>query len=130
MSYLLQTRSGNEQEFSDMVQRCKDAGVRIYVDIVVNHMAAPQATSPAIGTAGSEADPSVRDFPAVPYSQSDFHTTCQIQNYNNATEVRDCELSGLPDLDQSNLHVREMIVNFMNHLIDLGVAGFRMDACK
>lgn len=130
MSFILQTRSGNEDEFAQMVQRCRAAGVRIYVDIVVNHMAAPQPTSPAIGTAGSEADPLARDFPAVPFNKSDFHQTCQIQNYQNATEVRVCELSSLPDLDQSNLVVREKIVDFMNHLIDLGVAGFRMDACK
>jgi alpha-amylase len=130
MSYILETRSGNEAEFAEMVQRCGNAGVRIYVDIVVNHMGAPQPTSPAIGTAGSQADPLARDFPAVPYNRSDFHQSCQIQNYQNATEVRDCELSSLPDLDQSRLDVREKIVNFMNHLIDLGVAGFRMDACK
>lgn len=40
-------------------------------------------------------------------------------------QVRNCELVGLKDLDQSNEHVRRMIVNFMNELIDLGVAGFR-----
>lgn len=113
-----------------MVQRCRVAGVRIYVDVVINHMGAPQSTSPAIGTAGSEADPLARDFPAIPFNRSDFHQSCQINNYQNATEVRVCELSGLPDLDQSNLNVRAKIIEFLNHLVDLGVAGFRMDACK
>lgn len=113
-----------------MVQRCRAAGVRIYVDVVVNHMGAPQPTSPAIGTAGSEADPLARDFPAVPFNRSDFHQSCSIQNYQNATEVRSCELSSLPDLDQSNWHVRNKIIDFLSHLVDLGVAGFRVDACK
>lgn len=113
-----------------MVQRCRNAGVRIYVDIVVNHMGAPQPTSPAIGTGDSEADPLARDFPSVPFDKSDFHQSCQIQNYQNATEVCDCELSSLPDLDQNKPHVRKEIINFMNRLIDLGVAGFRMDACE
>lgn len=85
MSFIIQTRSGTESELAKIVKRCRDVGVRIYVDIVVNHMAAPQPSSPAIGTAGSEADPLARDFPAVPFNLSDFHHTCDIQNYNNAT---------------------------------------------
>lgn len=104
--------------------------LRIYVDVVVNHMAPAGASAPVNGTGGSKADPLARKFPAVPFSRKDFHQTCAISNYNNATNVRDCELASLPDLDQSKEHVRREIVNFMNHLIDLGVAGFRMDACK
>lgn len=129
MSFIIDTRSGNESLFREMVVRCRHAGVRIYVDVVVNHMAAPQATAPALGTAGSQADPLARSFPAVPFDRNDFHSSCSIQNYNNASQVRDCELSSLPDLDQSRMNVRERIIDFMNHLIDLGVAGFRMDAC-
>lgn len=125
MSYRLQTRSGTEEEFKSMIDRCRDAGVRIFADIVVNHMAAPGSSSPIEGTDGSEADPLARDFPSVPYDRSHFHQSCSIQNYSNATEVRDCELVSLPDLDQSNSFVREQIVNFMNTLIDYGIAGFR-----
>lgn len=40
VSYGLTTRSGNEQQFTNMVKRCKDVGVNIYVDIVFNHMTA------------------------------------------------------------------------------------------
>lgn len=129
MSYRLQTRSGNEMEFTQMVQRCRKAGVRIYVDVVVNHMAAP-GQGEIDGTAGSKADPLARDFPAVPFNRSHFHPSCEIQDYQNASQVRNCELSSLPDLNQTIPYVRQEIVEFMNHLIDTGVAGFRMDACK
>lgn len=37
---------------------------------------------------------------------------------------------GLPDLNQTNQVVQEKIVNLMNKLIDIGVAGFRIDAAK
>lgn len=130
ISFEIKSRSGNEKQFSDMVQRCLKAGVRVYVDVVVNHMAAPGSSSPLYGTAGSTCDPLARDFPAVPFNRSHFHADCQIDDYNNAANVRDCELVSLPDLDQSNSFVREKIVGYLNHLIDLGVAGFRMDACK
>jgi len=38
VSYKLITRSGDEAQFKDMVHRCNKVGVRIYVDIVINHM--------------------------------------------------------------------------------------------
>lgn len=128
ISYKLVTRSGNEEEFVDMVKRCRVAGIRIYVDVIANHMAAVQP-SQAIGTAGSEANPSTLSYP-VPYTDSDFHEKCAITDYQNATNVRYCELVSLPDLDQRSMNVRRRIVDFMNHLVDLGVAGFRMDACE
>lgn len=33
-------------------------------------------------------------------------------------------------MDQSREHVRQKLAEMMNHLIDLGVAGFRADAMK
>lgn len=128
ISYKLVTRSGNEQQFANMVKRCNAVGVRIYVDVVFNHMSAD--SSNPVGTAGTQANPLAKSFPGVPYSSTDFHTSCAIQSYQDANQVRNCELVGLKDLDQSNSWVRDRIVDFLNHLVDLGVAGFRVDAAK
>lgn len=84
----------------------------------------------AKGTAGSRANTTQKYYPAVPYKNEDFHPSCGIDNYKNATNVRNCELYGLKDLNQSSSYVREKIVDFLNHLIDLGVAGFRIDSAK
>lgn len=111
-----------------MVRRCNNVGVRIYVDVVINHMSADH-NSP-VGTGGSRATPGSKSFPAVPYSSTDFHATCAIKNYANVNEVRNCELVGLKDLDQGNSYVRDRIVDFLNKLTSLGVAGFRVDAAK
>ena len=123
ISYKILTRSGNIISFRDMVRRCSKAGVRIYVDTVFNHMTGNQC--PATGTGGSRADTGNLRYPGVPFDSKDFHKSCSISNYQNATEVRDCELSGLHDLDQSKTHVRLKIVEFLNRVIDTGVAGFR-----
>ncbi|PSN47156.1 hypothetical protein C0J52_13505 [Blattella germanica] len=40
-------------------------------------------------------------YPAIPYGPEDFHTPCAINNYNDACNVRNCELSGLHDLNLS-----------------------------
>ncbi|GLG97161.1 Alpha-amylase A [Gryllus bimaculatus] len=125
ISYKLVTRSGDEAAFADMVRRCNNVGVRVYVDVLINHMAADDNN--ARGTGGSTADPNNKQFPAVPYGPGDFNPSCNINNYNNAAEVRNCELVGLKDLDQSKEWVRDKVVEFLDHLVDLGVAGFRYD---
>lgn len=44
--------------------------------------------------------------------------------------MRDCRLVGLLDLALEKDYVRGKVADFMNKLIDMGVAGFRVDACK
>lgn len=120
------TRSGNEAQFRDMVRRCNKAGVRIYVDIIINHMSAQRSLSEAvIGTGNSTADLKTKNYTAVPYNHNDFHTSCTIDNWNDPFQVRNCELVGLHDLDQSSEYVRKKIVDFINDMIDAGVAGIR-----
>ncbi|CAH0398446.1 unnamed protein product [Chilo suppressalis] len=129
MSYKLKTRSGDEEDFLNMTKRCNQVGVRVYADVVVNHMTGDHPTN--VGTGGSTADFKNYDYPAVPYSREHFHNpACQINDYNNAAEVRSCNLVGLKDLDHSKSYVRMKIVEFFNKLISLGVAGFRVDAAK
>ncbi|XP_077507988.1 pancreatic alpha-amylase-like isoform X2 [Amblyomma americanum] len=135
VSYKIQNRSGNETLFHDMVRRCNRAGVRVYVDVILNHMTGANLNH--TGTAGTPYTYKNCSYPGVPYGPGEFHTreSCgsasgSIEDYKNARQVRNCELVGLRDLDQSKKYVREKMVELMNKLIRLGVAGFRMDAAK
>ncbi|EDS43918.1 alpha-amylase B [Culex quinquefasciatus] len=123
-SYHLNTRSGSEQDFANMVRRCNQVGVRIYVDIVINHMAAMSGQ----GTGGSSVNG--LNFPAVPFGPNDFNPHCEIYNYNDPYQVRNCWLVGLPDLALGTQWVRDRIVDLMNKVSGYGVAGFRVDAVK
>ncbi|CAJ0596053.1 unnamed protein product [Cylicocyclus nassatus] len=141
VSYKLISRSGNEEEFKDMVDRCNKVGVRIVVDTVINHMTGA-GQKKGVGTIDSsggsffDATDGVESFPEVPYSQEDFNDyRCKggigSGDYsNNPDRVRNCRLVGLLDLDQSKSYVQGKIIGYLNHLIDLGVAGFRVDASK
>ncbi|CAL8072293.1 unnamed protein product [Orchesella dallaii] len=135
VSYHLVTRSGNESEFTDMVRRCNAAGVRIYVDAIINHMTGNSVQG--AGTDGSSFDASAKSYPAVPYGPTDFNdaTTCptqsgSIEDYQDPIQVRNCQLSGLLDLNQGKDYVRQKLADYLNKLIGLGVAGFRIDASK
>ncbi|KAJ8298305.1 hypothetical protein KUTeg_024836, partial [Tegillarca granosa] len=135
VSYKLTSRSGNEQQFKDMVTRCKAVGVRIIVDVVVNHMTG--LGRKGTGSGGTSFDADNYDFPGVPYRREHFNSRSKcpsgsggVDNYGDPNNVRNCFLVGLTDLDQSQEYVRDKIAGYFNHLIDIGVSGFRVDASK
>ncbi|WP_165722109.1 MULTISPECIES: alpha-amylase family protein [unclassified Pseudoalteromonas] len=125
VSYELQSRGGNRAQFIDMVNRCSAAGVDIYVDTLINHMAAGSGT----GTAGNSFGN--KSFPI--YSPQDFHESCTISSSdygNDRYRVQNCELVGLADLDTASNYVQNTIAAYINDLQAIGVKGFRFDASK
>ncbi|BCY12986.1 carbohydrate-binding module family 20 domain-containing protein [Actinoplanes sp. L3-i22] len=138
VSYNITGRLGTQAEFTSMVTACHNAGVRVYVDAVINHMAGSNNTV-TTGYGGSTFSPSGYSYPAVPYSYSDFHHPndgyCAdddgvIDDYSNAAEVQNCELVALSDLKSQDSGVRTKIAGYLNKLVDWGVDGFRVDAAK
>jgi alpha-amylase len=117
------SRSGTSAQFQDMVNRCKAAGVDVYVDVVINHMTAGAGTG-RNGTVYTK-----YNYPGL-YTQTDFHTPCTVNNYQSAANVQDCELLGLADLDTGSPSVQQKIADYLLSLARLGVAGFRIDAAK
>lgn len=129
VTYQLESRSGTRQEFISMVQTCQANGVDIYVDAVFNHM----ADQVGVGVNGSTFNRASLSYPF--FSSSDFNgcspANIQGSDYNNnAWRVRHCQLSGLPDLNQGSAYVRGQIQAYLQDLVDIGVAGFRIDAAK
>jgi alpha-amylase len=122
---IARSRSGTGDEFISMVQRCRAAGVGIYVDAVINHMT--NFPSPGVGSNGTSY--SKYQYPGL-YGPSDFHTPCALTTYQSAAIVQDCELLGLPDLNTGSASVRQKIAGYLIALARLGVAGFRIDAAK
>lgn len=125
VSYRIGGRSGDEAAFDDMVARCRDAGVDIIVDAVINHMAWQHQGVGVLGTQYQEYQ--YGDL----YQDGDFHPCRQsIQNWDSRDEVQTCELFGLPDLDTGSARVRGRIAGYLSDLHLRGVAGFRIDAAK
>lgn len=128
VTYKLVSRSGGEQDFIDMVQRCNKAGVGVYADCVINHIAAGSGTSVAGSQYGNRATPI--------YDQGDMHHTgdlgsnCQINNYQDKHNVQYCDLVGLPDLCTSCGKVQSLVSGYINRMAEIGIAGFRVDASK
>ncbi|KAM6167492.1 pancreatic alpha-amylase isoform 2-T2 [Erethizon dorsatum] len=117
ISYKICSRSGNEDEFRNMVTRCNNVGVRIYVDAVINHMCGEGNGAGTNSICGSYYNAQNREFSGVPYSAWDFNDgKCQswsggIESYNDAAQVRDCRLSGLLDLALEKDYVRTKVID-------------------
>ena len=131
--YTVGGRLGTEAQFESMVSACHAAGVKVYVDAVLNHMAA--------GTGGSDTSYDGQSFDSGTlsypnYGSSSFHSypaNCPessdgIVNWLSYTEVTQCRLSGLPDLATDTTAVRATEAAYLNSMISMGVDGFRLDS--
>jgi alpha-amylase len=131
VSYRLDnTRRGDRAALSSMIATCHAAGVKVYVDAVINHMTGGASSGP--GSAGSSY--SHYDYPGT-YQSQDFHHCGRngnddIVNYNDRYEVQNCELVDLADLATGSDYVRGRIADYLNELIGLGADGFRIDGAK
>ncbi len=131
VDYRLDSRMGTERQFRAMVRTCRKAGVKVYVDAVINHMTG-QGNVSYDGVTYSKY--SYRGL----YGPSNFHANsgdCPsasggIEDFNNPTQVFKCELVGLADLRTDTPYVRHRIAAYLNQLIGYGVSGFRVDAAK
>lgn len=133
-----QSRSGTLLEFQSMVTTCNNLGVDVYVDAVINHMTGIDPdTATATGSNGSTFQH--YDYPI--YDPSDFHfcgtnsgagdsSEHNITSYSNRTEVQTCELLNLADLNTGETAVQTKIRDYLQSLINMGVAGFRLDGSK
>lgn len=131
--YTIGGRLGTESQFASMVEACHAAGVKVYVDAVLNHMAAGDGGTDT-SYDGQSFDSGTLTYPG--YDSADFHSypaNCPessngIVNWLDYTEVTQCRLSGLPDLATESAAVRQAEAGYLNSLIALGVDGFRLDS--
>ncbi|WP_329580709.1 alpha-amylase family glycosyl hydrolase [Kitasatospora sp. NBC_01250] len=136
VAYDLNSRMGTEAQFAQMVTACHNAGVKVYADAVLNHTAgANQSSTDSYG--GASFNPATFTYNNVPYTSADFHFSppcpnadMSITDWNNVTQVQDCDLSSLSDLATEQDDVRAKLAGYLNKLVGYGVDGFRMDAAK
>ncbi|MEU5097231.1 carbohydrate-binding module family 20 domain-containing protein [Streptomyces sp. NPDC020996] len=129
-SYNLNSRFGSAAKFASMVTACHTAGVKVYTDAVINHTAAQTGTGYNGTTLTNKYD--TPDWDPGDYHQSDDCNDSDliIDDWSNLSEVQNCELLGLPDLETEEDNVRSGIAAFLNKQLALGVDGFRVDAAK
>ena len=159
VSYRLTSRGGTKEQFKNMINTCREKGVRVYADAVINHMAGngndmyPDHRNHAGSCvhwgpkAGSDGSPwwttgwqyennkytGLRpglEFPAVPYTASDFHCERSLNSWTDPNILSRGWLTGLTDLNTEKYYVRQRIADFITSMLSMGVSGIRVDAAK
>ncbi len=146
VSYHLSGYYGTEADFIKMVDFCHSYDLKIYADLVLNHMAEypKDATDVWRGNNGTtftryhygplNAQQDYWEY-ADFYHYDDKQGNRQIDNedYNNLDGVWHLEhydFLNLPKLNLSHPHVIMVLRRYIKYLLRLGVDGFRIDAAK
>ena len=133
--YGVDPRYGTLGDFVEFTHGCKQRGIRVIIDLVVNHTSDKH---PWFQEARSDPKSKYRDwyvwskkkpkhdgdgvvFPGVQKSTWDYDKLARAWYFHRFYEFQ-------PDLNTSNPKVQAEILKIMGFWIQLGVSGFRMDA--
>ena len=159
VSYRLHSRMGDKKQLKNMINTCRNHGVRVYTDAVINHMAGNGNDmyadhrnnvgscvhwGPKAGSAGSpwwttgwqyenNAYTGIRpglEFPSVPYTASDFHCERALNSWTDGNILNYGWLTGLTDLNTEKEYVQQRIADYITDMLSMGVSGIRVDAAK
>ena len=159
VSYSLNGRLGTRDDLRQMIKTCRQHGVRVYADAVINHMTYngmdlqkhrfDEEHKDLAGEKYSsgkspywtplqtyEINPYTKrgtnalEYPAVPYGPMDFHCHKPITDYTNFDNVMYGWLDNLADLNTESSYVRQRIADYLTDLFSIGLTGFRLDAAK
>ncbi len=131
--YTIDPKFGTQQDLDDLIALCHSRGVKLILDLVINHTARScswfgeftkahrqgDTTNPyyefyTYYTKGEQA-PAGRAF--APLSGTDVYYECNFYD-------------GMPELNFDNPAVREEILKLSRYYLDRGLDGFRFDAAK
>ncbi len=123
INFSVGNKYGSKSDLKYLCERCHKKGINVIVDVVIAHMAGEN-------TYGS----------LDPNRQIDEHLRNRNSAWRRKENIKGNEWSdrykvthycmGVPGLNPNDEMVQELVINFLNELIDLGVDGFRFDAAK
>jgi maltose alpha-D-glucosyltransferase / alpha-amylase len=133
--YSVDPRYGTLGDFVEFTHGCKQRGIRVIIDLVVNHTSDEHAW---FKSARSAKDSPYRDWYVwADKRPADANKGMAFPGVQKSTWTRDKEAGAWyfhrfydfqPDLNTSNPLVQAEILKIMGFWIQLGVSGFRMDA--
>jgi alpha-amylase len=147
---------GTPEQLRNMINTCRDKGVRVYADAVVNHMVGngndmfpnhcsggnfwgnknSSGGSPFWSQGFAYQNWTVTnsrpgmEMPAVPYGPNDFHCARSLNSWTDGFILNYGWLVNLADLNTETEYVRQRIADYFTQLLSIGFSGFRIDAAK
>lgn len=111
---------GSKEDLKRLCDHARFLGIKIILDVVVDHVASDEKLNLV---PHEKVDSKLRDNiyfwkPAI-----------EISNWNDRNQVINL-CPGLPTLNLSNYELQDMIKEFFNELLNIGICGLRIDSAK
>ena len=107
----IEPRFGTVEELRRLSDELLKRDMRLVLDVVLNHVA--------------------MDARLEKEKPDWFHPTCDIGDWNDARQLTDCRVHGLPDLNQENDEVyRYLVQQSLSWVKEVQPHGFRVDAVR
>jgi maltose alpha-D-glucosyltransferase/alpha-amylase len=134
--FKVDSRLGDLGHFAELVDVADEAGIRILIDLVVNHTS---TAHPWFQKARKDKDSKYRDFyiwsDRKPRDDGKHAVLEELQGHSNWAYDRSAKkwyyhtfLPNQPDLNIANPEVRSEIIRVVHFWLKLGISGFRIDA--
>ena len=133
--YNVATRLGSSGDYVEFMRQAESRGIRVIIDLVVNHTS---DRHPWFRTARESRDAPTRDWYVWSAKRPpNWRSGTVFPGVQRDTWTRDPKTREWyyhrfydhePDLNMQNPHVREELLRIMGYWLQLGVAGFRVDA--
>lgn len=112
--YDVASHQGTLDELKELVNKAHDKGIKVILDVVLNHTAWKHPWN---------RNTQMQDLYHYPQ--------CDIDDWQDDRQILNCGLYGLPDLNQENPQVTKYLVENAKWWIDqTGIDGFRVDAVR
>ncbi len=143
VSYRLSQQFGSEEDFVQMVDFCHEYNLKVYADLVINHMAEYHDAGENRGINGGN----FTRYHYGPlndaqdeYNFSDFYhyamqgnreiDTADYTTLSGSWKLEHYDFLHLPKLNLKAPHVVRVLRSYLRYLLQLGIDGFRLDAAK
>lgn len=126
---------GTMKDFEALIADCNDRGIKVILDLVVNHTATQhewfQITHEYLKGLEEGQEASAEDCEYFDFYNFSKEKLAGYSHLSGTDYYYECQFSnGMPDLNLANEALREEIMKIMRYWIKKGVAGFRVDAAK
>jgi len=121
-NFKIGNRLGSKDELIDLCKEAEKYNIKIIVDFVFNHVA-------NAGRDNLELVPSPEVEDEIRLKPEFFHDPHRVSDYDNRYQCTQFCI-GLPDLNTANHKLQNMMIDYLNELVNCGVKGFRLDAVR
>ena len=132
--YAIDGNFGSMDDLKDLIAACHERGVKLILDLVVNHTGAGNPWFKAFSEAHRNGD-TENEY----YNWYVFYTKGETEPEAGKTYAQlagtsdfyECNFSGdMPELNFDLPEVREAVLDVAKYYLDMGIDGFRFDAAK